>query len=383
MQISYSRINYSYGLQHAAILVRHKHIQCFASLLYGSSEHCDQITVDDANRLADTIDILTDSRLFRCIPNEKPYSLMLVSDLCTILYPILQYGLREVTIALRSQTSLLKSLPEAIRFLLPYGKELADPCIRFYTMLMRSIFTDCKAGYVSETEQFVTLPIINNVQSGMVLDAKGTELKLTRDTTLNLDRDLISSYFELNRTYHDVLSQAAQSTTEKAEELLNKEWEAFDRKKLELDHARLKQDNDSMQEELSRLHDELQRTRSERDQFELNIEHTHSMNEVQPISLASSTVPLQPSVLPDLSNNKNLDLENVLPSNITREQAESFIQEIYHRRVTFNDHDMRKSICGSLKHLGSDLYSSPVHFLHELIQVLKQDSLLFFSVINV
>ncbi|CAF1046756.1 unnamed protein product [Rotaria sp. Silwood1] len=29
---------------------------------------------------------------------------------------------------------------------------------------------------------------------------------------------------------------------------------------------------------------------------------------------------------------------------------------------------MRKSICGSLKHLGSDLYSSSVHFLHELIQ---------------
>ncbi|CAF1374580.1 unnamed protein product [Rotaria sordida] len=61
-------------------------------------------------------------------------------------------------------------------------------------------------------------------------------------------------------------------------------------------------------------------------------------------------------------------LQNVSPHGITVKQAEQCIREIYRRRTTFDDHDMRKSICGSLKHLGSDLYSSSVHFLHELIQ---------------
>ncbi|CAF4302199.1 unnamed protein product [Rotaria sp. Silwood2] len=77
----------------------------------------------------------------------------------------------------------------------------------------------------------------------------------------------------------------------------------------------------------------------------------------------------------DKNNEKNAidELQNLSPNEITSKQAEKFIQEIYHRRTTFNDNDMRKSICGSLKHLGSDLYTSPVHFLHELIQNAKDN----------
>ncbi|CAF5060582.1 unnamed protein product, partial [Rotaria socialis] len=59
----------------------------------------------------------------------------------------------------------------------------------------------------------------------------------------------------------------------------------------------------------------------------------------------------------DICNQNNTidELENRAPHEATSEQAEKFIREIYHRRTTFNDNDMRKSICGSLKHLGSDL----------------------------
>jgi hypothetical protein len=223
VQVSFSRNNDSYDqdlslkveekqcLQHAAIMVGHKYIQCLGSLLYGSVEHCGQITVDDVNRLVDTIDILVDNRLSHCVANEKPFTLMLVSDLCTILYPVLQYGLCEVVLTLRDKTSLLKAIPEAIRFLLPHGKELADPCIRSYTTLMSSIFKDGKVGYVTETEQFVTLPIINNVESITLPNAKRTEPKLTRDTTLHLNQDLISTYFQLNQKYQDILMQKRES----------------------------------------------------------------------------------------------------------------------------------------------------------------------------
>jgi len=316
--------------------------------------------------------------------NEKPVTLMLVSDLCTILCPILQYGSYEVVLALRCKISLLKAIPEAIRLLFYYGKEVTDPCTRFYTMLMRSIFKDWKVGFIVETEQFITQPIMNNVESTTVTNTKKTEPKLTQNTTLNLNQDLISSYFDLNRTYHDVLLRVEQSTIDKAEQLLSMEWETFNRMQVELDHARLKQENNSMQQELSQLRGELQRTLSERDQLQINIAQIQSMNEFKQISFASSTMPSQPSALPNSFTERtehrvDLGLENLLPCDITREQAESFIQDICHRRGTFNDHDMRKSICGSLKHLGSDLYSSPVHFLHELIQVLKQGHIFFFS----
>jgi hypothetical protein len=46
---------------------------------------------------------------------------------------------------------------------------------------------------------------------------------------------------------------------------------------------------------------------------------------------------------------------------------------IFHHNVTINREreelvGMRKSICGSLRHLGADLYSSALHFIHELVQ---------------
>jgi hypothetical protein len=154
---------------------------------------------------------------------------------------------------------------------------------------------------------------------------------------------------------------------------------------LKLDHAQLKQENESKQQEISQLRDELERTRSERDQLQsTNIELVRSLHEPRLLSIAGSRVPSQPSALPHsiIERNEesmNLELENLLPHHITRKQAENFIQEVYRRRMAFNDHDMRKSICGSLKHLGSDLYTSPVHFLHELIQVLKYSHMLLFS----
>lgn len=91
-----------------------------------------------------------------------------------------------------------------------------------------------------------------------------------------------------------------------------------------------------------------------------------------PINIKTIEVQQSTAVVSTNDNQENIidQLKDLLPDEITKEQAEKCIREIYYRRTTFNDPDMRKSICGSLKHLGSDLYSSPVHFLHELIQVI-------------
>jgi hypothetical protein len=85
----------------------------------------------------------------------------------------------------------------------------------------------------------------------------------------------------------------------------------------------------------------------------------------------SEQTPISVSDEKDITDQTDIfdELRDVLPHQITTEKAKQFIDEIYRRRTTFKDEDMRKSICESLKHLGSDLYSSSVHFLYELIQV--------------
>jgi hypothetical protein len=54
------------------------------------------------------------------------------------------------------------------------------------------------------------------------------------------------------------------------------------------------------------------------------------------------------------------------PSQVSPTDAKLFIRKLKQKRVSLKD--LRKSICGSLKHLGAELYSSPTHFLHEIIQ---------------
>ncbi|KAK3260815.1 hypothetical protein CYMTET_30248, partial [Cymbomonas tetramitiformis] len=51
---------------------------------------------------------------------------------------------------------------------------------------------------------------------------------------------------------------------------------------------------------------------------------------------------------------------------VTQAEAEGFIRWLHARREGLRD--MRRSICGSLRHLGAELYSSPTHFLMELLQ---------------
>lgn len=352
-------------LQHAAILISHKQIQSLSLLLHGSVQHCVQITVDDVTRLADTIDILVDHRLSPRILNEKPAASILVSDLCTILYPLLQYGTSDVVSTLKSKMNLLNSLPVAIASLLVHGKELADPCIRFYTFLICSIFKDGKPEYLSETKQFVTLPTANGAPPTTRLPCK------QEDVALDPNDDLIASYFQLHCAYPESLKRAEEATIDESDQYLQTEWTMFTQTKLKLDHARVKEENVTQQSEIARLRDELARTRTERDQLHINnLELSQSINKSRQIPVASTSVtsPLSPVSDSDVERN-SAEWERLSPQNITKEQAEGFIKDIHRRRVTFSEPDMRKSICGSLKHLGSDLYSSSVHFLYELIQV--------------
>ncbi|CAF3965146.1 unnamed protein product, partial [Rotaria sp. Silwood1] len=237
-------------------------------------------------------------------------------------------------------------------------------CMNFYIQFVQK---KCKQKELHNDKE--------NEENIGFFDAKTTEQSIDSFVPLNLSQDLISSYFDLYRKIQKTSSLDRKSIKqEQIQELFNEEWKRFDTLQLQNENKQLKQELQSLHEELLQLRSELQRTQLERDHFRKENNTVHQ--EIDKLKLMPTTIKnvefrhLSTVVSADKNNEKNVidELQNLSPNEITLKQAEKCIQEIYHRRTTFNDSDMRKSICGSLKHLGSDLYTSPVHFLHELIQ---------------
>jgi hypothetical protein len=357
--------------RHADILLRRSYIRNLASLFYGSADHCVRVTVDDVHIFAQVIDVLADPRMASWTrgENKSHLSLMLISDLCAVLTPILLYSSPSVSLALVREDHLLLAIPRAIRGLLKtdeINKDMINTCVRFYTQFVQSKFKQAEVADDSDDEDDI-------VPSNMTT----TESIINSSNPLNLNQDLITSYFDLYRQIQKTTLLDEKSTQhEQTQTLLDVEWKKLDIVQLQHNHEQLKQENMVVKEELSALKNQLQRTQFERDQSRK--ENLRMAQEIDRLKLASTTaivtVQCQKISTPVSTDNNNQDeiidkLQNLSPHDISMEQAERCIREIYHRRTTFNDHDMRKSICGSLKHLGSDLYSSPVHFLHELIQV--------------
>lgn len=347
---------------HTAILADRGYLQGLASLLCGSLYQCLEMTVDDVRALVESIGTLADHRLSLCKrPDEKHFSFILISNLCSILIPILQYSSPDVSSALRRESLLLKVIPEAIQVLSSVDAESIDACFRFYSILIQMKQKDLELRRVDETEKS-QITAIEEPQTNTTIP-----LKLTRD--------LIVSYFEMNRKYSKFILPDENSAENNARKLLEIEWEKFDLSQLKHEHEQLRQQHSILQNTNEEMEKKLRWIESEHSR--LQIENTELIKEIDSrkvMTTNNTTVDASLSSnadFPTRSTQRNIidELRNVSSDEITEDQAKLFIEEIHHRRMAFSDKDMRDSICGSLKHLGSHLYTSPVHFLHELIQV--------------
>ena len=367
--------------RHTDILLGRSYLRNLAPLFYGSTDHDAQVTEDDIHNFTEVITVLTDRRMIsKCHNETKSYlSPILVSHICELLTPILLYGSPSVNLALRNKDDLLTNISRVIPFLLRarrVDKALINTCVRFYTQLVHlkceeekldDNFDDEEQEEEEEEEDAVKLP-----------EATTTEKNIDSSATLDLSEDLISSYFDLHRQIRErslVDDKSAQQ--EQIQALLKEEWKKLDTIRLKLDYDQLKCENQLLNDELLQLRDKLKIIQMEKDQFRKEcMQLAQEKDNPKRVSVTSNTTTTESrpssSLVSTSSNNQDhmIDgLKSLLPHEITPAQAEQCIEEIKRRRTTFNDPDMRKSICGSLKHLGSDLYSSPVHFLHELIQV--------------
>ena len=345
----------------------------FASLFYGSTDHCAHVTKDDIQMFAQVTTVLADSRMVRWSrgENKARLSLILISELCELMTPILLHGSPSVHKAFSLESSLFLSIPKATATLLQIKNTKEDMikiCLRFYTHLVQSKCKQLQSADEQYEEEQSELP-----------DTPTTEQQPAESLlSLNLSKDLISAYFHLNCQIENICSSNDTSQQQdQFRKLLEEEWRKVDILQLQCDYKQLNDKHLSFQEELTRVRGELQRTQTDRDQVrQENRRLAEEMDRQKHSSTVATTAlaSVQPTSPTSVLNNNQTNiidnLKRLSPEEITPDQAEQSIREIYHRRTTFNDPDMRKSICGSLKHLGSDLYSSPVHFLHELIQVL-------------
>jgi hypothetical protein len=357
-------------LQHTQILRERSDIRRIAYLFYGATDHCKQVTEDNISQITKTMNILLKLHSWNRSHSGTVNlaSLLLISDLCAFLKPFFLYGPRSINSMLNRDDSLLRLIPLVITCLLTRSTikyESVEVCMNFYSCIIRS---RCN---------------MTSVDDETICRSETTEMNISESDDdapkpLLLSKDLIASYYTLYRQCQATVIANKQWTQEKQrQKLLDTEWKHLDMAQLKCDYEQLKETHRTMNDELTQMRNELQRAQFERDQFRQ--ENIHLSNRIDRLERVPSSVmtiesnhPLISSSSHSIDNTTNDIIEQLkdrLPHQITAEQAEQYIREIYKRRTTFADHDMRKSICGSLKHLGSDLYSSSVHFLQELIQV--------------
>ena len=373
-------ISENLSLRHAENLRKIGCIGGLVGLFYGSTDHCKQVTEDDIHNFAEVMSVLVDVYM-NCLGRDKviPFpSLVLFSDLCHLLTPIFLYSLPSINLVLLNEDRLLICIPQAVTLWLKttsIDKAMINKCIRLYTLLIES---KCKQAELNNDPK--------DGEDAASFDAKITEKNAISSTPLNLSEDLISSHFNLRRQIQkSFVSDQKSALDEQIQTLLKEEWKNLDIGQLQCNNEQLKHENKKLDVRLSQVEDELKYTQSERDQYrEENREKAREMDRLKQASITSvikehRQAPSHISMTNNNQNNINDELKDLSPEQITEDQAKRFIEKIYEQRTAFNDEDMKNSVCGSLEQLGSGLYSSSVHFLYELIQVV---SLLIFNMID-
>ncbi|CAF1609378.1 unnamed protein product, partial [Adineta ricciae] len=361
-----------YCFQHTEILANWVNFEVLSSLFYASFDHSSQVTADDVHTIVDAIEILTDPKfaVSSQIADRSNKKLLLIINLYALLTSFLINGSISISTTVKRQVHLLTIIPSTIGVLFRSSSShmnKVDIPLRLYSLLVQS-----KTEHIDEDEdekEYIETPnVITTVEPANQPKKPSTSTK-----------DLLSAYHSLHEQLQ-ILGQCDETGKQLKDfqKLYDSEWEKINILQLKCDYEHLKQEKQSLNERFQHLEEELQRTKADRDEYQKeNIRMAKEIDRLIKLGTSANVVIQSGEISTSTSSEKDNtvsetddtdQLPDVSPDQITSEQAEQFIRKICHRRETFKDKDMRESICGSLRHLGSDLYSSSVHFLDELIQ---------------
>ena len=205
---------------------------------------------------------------------------------------------------------------------------------------------------------------------------KANQKQNQSDNIKKLDEKLIDSIFNLEENlkfdpeklkYYELYNEQK----DQADEILKKKMN--ERQNLLTENKNLKakiQQKDNLVDSLLKKNQDL-----EKEKFELSEkfvllqeEHKETMRlysdflSKEKINLESSES--KEKDVPSFFDEDHNDL--LMVEKVTDEEARNFIEQLQKTRI--NMKELRSSICGALKFLGDDLYSSNTHFFYEIIQ---------------
>eukprot|EP01117_Protostelium_nocturnum_P014424 TRINITY_DN5485_c0_g1_i2.p1 TRINITY_DN5485_c0_g1~~TRINITY_DN5485_c0_g1_i2.p1 ORF type:complete len:1160 (+),score=445.11 TRINITY_DN5485_c0_g1_i2:744-4223(+) len=323
-------------------------------LLKGSPYHCSNLGTDV---LIQFLRVLRNAR--------RVGSLILCAHICNYLGCLLKYGTEEQAAMILTKR----------KFLVYFTSELIASFLK----------NDAKGSLLRRITQFYSILLLESnredVEEKEKEEEDGTEIIAGSNSP---SYKLLESTYKTKRLQkkwkiNPVEFNVAERRRNFDSELLSQELE---RSNLRSKH----QENviSSLQTDTLKMKEEIESLKSER---EVQLEHYKKLVEENAkssrlIHSLKESIPQQQLIGSEPSKSEykaiatpnlevaNRDFEEMLkvedPLKVTESKAKEFIFQLKEERE--KQTWMRKSICGSLKHLGAELYSSPLHFLHELVQ---------------
>lgn len=339
---------------------------------YESTDFSGQVKEKDVIQIIEVIDILisiSSPQQHESTNFDNQYTLKLAGALCSLLQPILRYGTTEVNKVFQRDSCLTERIIQLISYMNKNhtNDDMIESCFKLYSQLKRLQFMR-----KSSSEDFHSVTYDRDTLCDHQTFQESTK------TESNDDSHTTASCKEIIKRHHDVwkkfqrliFDQKNSTKREMLERLLEDKHKQLNSLDKTYQYETLCQNYQAATEELEQCKQELLCVNSKREQLQQEVtqlKRKHNEQNQHPITQSVAKKSLIKSI--DANDTIVLELDELSPAVISQEQSERFIREICRRRTSFCEWDMRKSICGSLKHLGSDLYGSSVHFVHEIIQV--------------
>ncbi|PRP83579.1 hypothetical protein PROFUN_09128 [Planoprotostelium fungivorum] len=340
------------------------HFHALHFLLKGSPDHCSPLDMSMAKRFISAAD--------RSLSVGHS---VITSIFCDYLSMMIKYGTKEVSTYIMKRHAQLLGLASRCIASLVERDELRGPAFKrateFYSTIILEINRDTNQDQ-GEGEEAET-----NV---MDEDNEIMTTEEIEDEDVSMEVDLVPTTSLLEGMKRLRYRSTCTSLPNEGQANANRTFQ-MGKMKLDLDIAldRIDQQEDvlrDMKRDADELRDTLNRTveesqRKEEENRKLNQQMSMKQNEVDQLkrlmkketkkAIDQHKMEGEPRDMTSEAT-KEIDLEK----KVSREEAKRMIRELKRERDELKG--MRKSICGSLKHLGADLYSSPIHFLHELVQ---------------
>lgn len=362
----------NYFIKYVVLLQEGNNINLLRRLFYGSTDLSGQAKEEDIIQIIRIIDILirkSSSQGQEAKNSDDQYTLHLASALCNLLLPILRYGTPAVNKIFQNERCLTKKVIQLISYMdeTRTNDDMIESCLELYSELKRVRCTQksSKEALNSMINDQDTLRDYQKLHEGTAVHSNdGSQTSTSCEEIIKMHCDVWKKFQRL------IFDQKKSIKKEMLEKMLEDERKKLDLLNTKCNYEILDQQYQAAMEQIKQNKEELERSNIEQERLQremTKLQRKLNEQDRKPITgmIAEKTL-IEPI---NIDDEIVFELDKLSPAAISPEQSKRFIREIYRRRTTFRDADMRKSICGSLKQLGSDLYGSSVHFVHEIIQV--------------